>query len=275
MLKTVALAFLASFFCEAAELQIVKPMISQMEDGAPDPPGFSHVPGEVLFFHCRIAGYAKDNDQKVRLSFSIEAFDPKGIPITELYKNEIAEELTLQDKEWMPRIRTQVAIPPLVGSGTYKIVVKVEDVVGKTSAELSVPFQVRARDVPLSETLVVRNFRFFRGEDDTQELPKAVYKPGDGVWARFDITGFKYGAKNKVEVSYVTSVIAPSGKVLWTQPEPAAEQSESFYPKPYVPAAMGISLQSNIRPGDYTIAVTVKDAVGGQTFEGKYTFTVE
>jgi hypothetical protein len=157
----------------------------------------------------------------------------------------------------MPRIRTQIAIPPLVGSKTYKIVVKVEDVVGKTSAELSVPFQVRARDVPLSETLVVRNFRFFRGEDDTQELPKAVYKPGDGVWARFDITGFKYGAKNKVEVSYVTSVIAPSGKVLWTQPEPAAEQSESFYPKPYVPAAMGISLQSNIRPGDYTIAVTV------------------
>ena len=60
----------------------------------------------------------------------------------------------------------------------------------------------------------------------------------------------------------MTSVIAPSGKVLWTQPEPAAEQSESFYPKRYVPAAMGINLQKTIRPGEYTIAVQVKDAVG-------------
>jgi len=40
--------------------------------------------------------------------------------------------------------------------------------------------------------------------------------------------------------------------VLWTQPEPAVEQSESFYPKRYVAASFGITLQGNIRPGDYT-----------------------
>jgi hypothetical protein len=38
---------------------------------------------------------------------------------------------------------------------------------------------------------------------------------------------------------------------------------------------MGINLQGTIRPGEYTIAVTVKDAVGGQTCESKYTFVVE
>jgi hypothetical protein len=70
-------------------------------------------------------------------------------------------------------------------------------------------------------------------------------------------------------------VIAPSGKILWTQPEPAAEQSESFYPKRYVPAAMGINLQKTIRPGEYTIAVQAKDAVGGQTYEAKFPFTIE
>ena len=70
-----------------------------------------------------------------------------------------------------------------------------------------------ASRIESSDTLVVRNFRFFRNEDDAQSMAKATYKPGDGVWAKFDITGFKYREKNKIDVSYVTSVIAPSSDV--------------------------------------------------------------
>ena len=95
------------------------------------------------------------------------------------------------------------------------------------------------------------------------------------MWAKFDIIGFKYGEKNHIDVSYVTSVITSAGKVLWTQPEPAVEQSESFYPKRYVAAAMGINLQKNIRPGEYVIAVQVKDGIGGKEYQGKFAFTVE
>jgi hypothetical protein len=246
-----------------------------MDGGASDPPGFDHVPGEVLYFSCRISGYTKSPESKIHLAFSVEPFDPKGVALGELYKNEITDEVSPQDKEWMPKIATEIAIPPLVGTGTYKIVVKVEDLMAKTTSELAVPFQVRGRDVEPSDTLAVRNFRFFRGEEDTQAIEKAAYKPGDGVWAKFDITGYKYGEKNKIDVSYITTVIAPSGKVLWTQPEPAAEQTESFYPKRYVQASMGINLTPTIRPGEYTIAVQVKDAVGSQTLESRYTFTVE
>ncbi len=270
-----ALALAPALLPAAGPLQIVKPIISQMEGGAPDPPSFEHVPGEVLFFTCRIAGYSKTSEEKIHLAYSVQAFDSKDVPLTELYKNEISDEVGPQDKEWMPKIQTEIPIPPLVGPGAYKIVVKADDLVAQTRAELAIPFQVRGRDVPASDTVTVRNFHFYRGEDDTQPLEKAAYKPGDGVWAKFDITGYKYGEKNKIDVSYVTSVIAPSGRVLWTQPEPAAERSESFYPKRYVPASMGINLQSNIRPGEYTIAVQVKDAIGGQSFEGKYTFTIE
>jgi hypothetical protein len=275
MIRLLVLALAAAPLGAAPALQIIRPAISQMEDGAPDPPGFDHIPGEILFFSCRIAGYAKTEDSKIQLAFSVQAFDPEGVPLTEIYRNEISDEVAPQDKEWQPRIRTEVQIPPLVTPGTYRIVVKVEDRVAKAQAELPVPFQVRGHEVASSEVLVVRNFRFFRGEDDEKPLEKAAYRPGDGVWARFDISGYKYGPKNKIDVNYVTSVIAPTGRVLWTQPEPAAEQSESFYPKRYVPASMGINLQGNIRPGEYTIAVTVKDAVGGQTCESKYTFVVE
>ncbi len=273
------LAVFPSMLCAApgapATLAIVRPAISQMDGGAPEPAGFEHAPGETMFFTCRIAGYAKTSDEKVQLTYSVQAFDPQGVPLSELYKNEITQEVTAQDKEWLPKIETEIAIPPLVASGAYKIVVKAEDVVGKTSAELEVPFQVRGHEVAASDTLVVRNFRFLRREDDAQALEKPVYKPGDTVWARFDITGFKYGPNNKVDVSYAISILGAAGKVLWTQPEPAMEQSESFYPKRYVAADFNINLQGDIRPGPYTIAVAVKDAAGNQTCEGKYIFTVE
>ncbi|HEY1340263.1 MAG TPA: hypothetical protein VGF59_22280 [Bryobacteraceae bacterium] len=259
----------------AAGLEIVKPIISQSDGGAPDPPGFDHAPGETLFFSCRIAGWSKTPEEKIHLAYSVQAFDPKGVALTELYKNELTDEVSPQDKEWLPKIATEVPIPPLVAGGEYKILVKTEDLIGKTNAELSVPFRVRGHELQPSDTLVVRNFHFYRSDDDTQPLERAVYKPGDGVWARFDLTGYKYGDHNKIDVSYVTSVIAPSGKLLWKQPEAATEQTESFYPKRYVQASMGINLTPTIKPGEYTILVEAKDAVGGQTHESKYTFTVE
>ena len=180
-----------------------------------------------------------------------------------------------QDKEWMPKIATEIQIPPLVGAGTYKVLVKVEDLVNNTKAELGVPFDVRSKVVEPSDTLVVRNFQFFRAEDDPEAIQKAVYRGGNVIWMKFDIIGFKYGDKNRIGVSYLASVLASSGKVLWTQPEPAVEESESFYPKRYVAASMSITLAANTTPADYTIAVTVTDAVGKQTYETKQPFTVE
>jgi len=259
----------------AAPLQIVRPLISDSDGGAVLPASFEHIPGETLFFFCRVAGYQKTADEKIHLSYSVEAVDPKGVAIIEPFHQDIMDEVTPEDKEWMPKIQTEIQLPPLAGSGTYKILIKVEDLVAKTMTESSVPFQVRGRDVAPSDSLIVRNFQFFSSEDDTQPLQKAAYRPGEGVWARFDITGYKYGPKNKIDVSYTTSVIAESGKVLWTQPQPAVEQNESFYPKRFVSASMGITLQKNIRSGTYTIAVQVKDAIGDQTYETQQTFSVE
>ena len=279
-MRTIALLLPLVCLCPAtgsaaAELAVVRPIVAQSEGGVNVPPGYEHVAGETLFFTCRIAGYAKTPEEKAHVTYSLETFDPKGVPLTEIYRNEMITDVAPQDKEWMPKISTEIQIPPLVGAGTYRILVKVEDLVAGKKAELSVPFAVRARTVEPSDTLVVRNFQFFRGEDDPQPMQKAVYHGGDAVWTKFDIIGYQYGEKNRVDVSYVTSVISPSGKVLWTQPEPAAEQSESFYPKRYVVATMGVTLLANTKPGEYTIAVKVTDAVGKQTYETKQTFAVE
>jgi hypothetical protein len=258
-----------------AALAIVRPFISQTDGGEPDPPGFTHVPGETLFFTCRVANSTKSAESRIHVAYSVQAFDPKGLPLDQIYKNEFVDEIALQDKGWMPKIQTEVAIPPLAPSGAYKIMVKAEDLLAHSVAQIEVPFQVHAHAIEPSSKLVVENFRFFHGEDDTQGMAKAAYRPGDGVWVRMDITGFGYGPGNKIDVSYNTSFLNPAGKVIWTQPQPAIEQSESFYPKPYIPAEFGVSLDKTIRPGDYTILVEVKDAVGNQTYEAKQIFTVE
>ena len=174
----------------AEPLAIVQPVISQMEEGAASPPGFYYAPGEVLFFTCRVAHYAKTAELKVRIAYSVEAFDPKGVELTETYKNEFNDEVSIEDKDWMPKIQTQVMIPPLAGSGAYKIVVKAEDEIAKTTAQIEVPFEVHGRLVEPSDTVTVRNFRFYHDESGKQPAEKAVYHAGQTMWTRFDVIGY-------------------------------------------------------------------------------------
>lgn len=265
----------SSLMAAAPVLEVVKPIISQSDGGTPLPPGFTHVPGEVLFLTFQVSGFQKDSNDKVRIAYTVDALDPVGVKAMETVANEVTAELAPQDKEWMPKVRMDVPLPPLAHSGTYKLVVNARDLIAKTSAEKTINLEVRGHQVERSNTLTVRNFRFFRAEDDQEALVKPVYRAGDPVWARFDITGYKYGKNNAVDVVYGVSVLTAADKVLWSQAEAAVERSESFYPKPWVPGAMSITLQKNFKPGDYAIGVQVKDAIGNQTFESKYVFSVE
>jgi hypothetical protein len=271
----IVLLFSALLCASPAALEVVRVSIATSDGGPPEPASYEYMPGETLYFTCRIAGFSKTPEEKVHVAYSVQAFDPKGVPLTEIYRNDMLTDVTPQDKEWMPKIATEIQLPPLIGGGTYKLVIQAEDVFGKTNTKHEVPFTVRGHAVETSDVLTVRNFHFFRSEDATEPAEKAAYKPGDSVWARFDITGFKYGDKNHIDVSYVTMVYSPSGKLLWTQPEPALEQSDSFYPKRYVQASMGINLLKDTKPGEFAIGVKVTDNVSKQTFEEKYKFTVE
>ena len=275
MRSLLLLALLPSAVFAAGPLQIVQAVVSQTEGGVADAPGTTHVPGEILFFTCRVANYAKTSEEKIRLAYSVQPFDPKGVPLTEIYKNELNVEVSPQDKEWMPKISTEIAIPPLVMSGDFKIVVRVEDMVAHATAELSVPFQVRGHEVAPSDTLVIRNWRYFRNENDTEPIAKPVYKPGGVIWVKFDMTGYKFGPNNKLDVSYVFSILSGTGKVLFTNPEAAGDQTDSFYPKRYVTGEFSVPIQTNVKPGEYGIQVTVKDGIGNQTYEMKQPFTVE
>ena len=117
-----------------------------------------------------------------------------------------------------------------------------KDEIAQAEVRKSVDFKVRGRDVEPSPTLVVRNLRFYRTEEDKKPLELAAYRPGDAVWIRFDMTGFKFGEKNRFDVGYGIQVLKPNGEATLTQPEAAVEQDKSFYPRKFVPAAFSLNL---------------------------------
>ena len=256
-------------------LEIVRTSISDTDGGPANPVNADYRPGDSLYFTAHVAGFSKDPNDQVKLTYTVTAVDSHNVPLSEPYKNALTAEVTPQDKEWQPKIATSISLPLFLFAGEYKVMVQAQDLVGKTNAELAVPFRVRnAEEVHPSDTLAIEAFRFLRREEDTKAAERADYVPGDHLWAKFDIAGYRYGPANKIDVTYVTSVLAPDGKVLWTQPQPEGVQTESFYPPAYVPAEMGIELQPKIKPGDYTLVVTAKDAIANQTCEIRERFSI-
>ncbi|HUJ21043.1 MAG TPA: hypothetical protein VLX58_05935 [Bryobacteraceae bacterium] len=269
--------FAAALLTHAATtpLTILKPGISDIEGGPSVPPTFTFVPGQFLFLSFEIAGYKVSPEQKIHLSYKVDALDPKGVPLLETIVSVVDATLADEDKNWHPRVHQQILLPPLAPSGTYGIAIQVKDDLSGAAASQQLQIEVRGHEVAPSDTLVVRNLHFYRGEEDREPLAVAAYKPGDTVWARFDITGYKFGPGNAVNLDYGISVAAPSGKVLFTQEKAAEERSSSFYPKFYVPGSMSLNVFKDTRPGQFTVVVTTRDHIGNQTAEAKSTFTVE
>ena len=86
--------------------------------------------------------------------------------------------VTQEDKQWMPKLRETIIIPSLAGTGEYFVTVNLSDELAKMDFDSRSVFHVKGRDVAPSDTLVVRNFRFLRSEDQRQRAPGGRVPPG-------------------------------------------------------------------------------------------------
>lgn len=261
----------------AKPLAIQRVTLSQYEDGPAVPGDYRFVPGEAIFFSFQVSGYRAigDEDPKVAIDYTIEAQDPAGIPIVEAYTGNLEATLDPEDKNWMPKVRRTISIPPSAPSGEYRILISLRDRVGVNRISGQAAFRVEGHAIEASETLAVRNFHFYRREEDAKPLTVAAYKAGDTIWARFEMTGYKLGEKNRFEVGYGLVLLRPNGDTMFRQEDAAAEKEESFYPRRWLPAALSLNLNKDVRPGVYTLVLMVSDKVGGQKTEARQTFSVE
>jgi len=270
--------FAVAVLCFAApkQLLIEHPALHQYEDGPDLAPDFRFAAGETVFFDFQIANYLRTEDDKVGLSWNAQVQDSSGVPVVVPQFGKVMEQLTPgEDKKWAPRVRLEIPIPPHALTGTYKISVLVTDDLAKTTFTREFTFQVRGHDAVSATSLEIRNIGFYRSEDAPKPMTVAAYAPGDTLWIRFDIEGFKLGEQNRYDASYGIQVLRANGESMFSQAEAAAEHGESFYPRRYVPAGLSLSLQKDIKRGQYTLVVTARDKIGDQTAESRQTFSVE
>lgn len=261
-----------------AAVRIAEASLHQFDDGPPLAATFAFAPGDPVWVIARFADYQRSKNEdhpRLHLTWQVEVLDPQGVPVVELKREKIDAELHPQDKNWMPKVRYDFMLPPLAGSGRYKAVLNVKDELSGATARREIEFRIQGHQVEPSAVLVARNLRFLRKEDDEQPLATPAFRPGDTVWARFDITGYKLGDGNRYEVAYGLEVLDAEGKTVFAQPEAAREKDQSFYPKRYVPGILSLNLTKDVPKGAYTIVLRLTDPLGNQTAESKHAFAVE
>jgi hypothetical protein len=282
MRTAVAVLMAAALACVAAtpekKLAIIRPVLAQTEDGPPVASDYEFLPGETVYFACQAEGYKKveKNDKmEMYLTYQIEVKDSRGVLLQPVQDDKIQTTVSPEDKDWLPKIRDSFAVPPLADTGEFQILVKLKDELGAVTAESRAKFFVKGRDIAPSDNLIVRNFRFLRTEDDGKPLPVAAYRPGDAVWARFDMTGYKLGEKNQFDIEYGLTVLLADGSVAYSEPQAATSKDQTFYPQRYQPGVLNLNLAKDQALGQYTIVLTVRDSLGQQNYETREKFSVE
>jgi hypothetical protein len=259
----------------AATLKVTRPVVSDAEDGPASESGAKFQPGEAVFFSFQVENYSTGLTGKVQLTGHMQAFDPRGTAIIPRDEEVIGTTLSQEDKDWKPKMRLQVQIPSIASPGNYTIRFDAIDQQSHQTASGEVAFAVGGKGLEPASALVIRNPGFYRTQEDETPLNPAAYHPGDMLWVRFDLTGYKYGDQNSIDVGYDVEVLSPAGKQLFAQEDAAVEKSQAFYPQPWVPGAFNLALQPNTTPGTYTLVITAHDAVGKQMAIERAAFKVE
>jgi hypothetical protein len=265
----------------AEKLEIEKFALRQFEDGPALAASHEFLPGETIFWSFRMRGYkikkteteTGDQESRMKLTWTLRATDPQGVPIDKERSGHVEARLFEQDKDWTPRAADSFVVPPFAPNGIYHATVTVKDESGETTSQLE--FKVRGDTVEPSDTLTGRSLRFLRHENDQTPMRNPAYQAGETLWVRFDITGYKFGEKNKYDVEYGLAILRDNGETMFTQPIAAKETNESFYPQHYVPGLLSLGLNKDLPKGSYTMVITMRDKIGNQTWETRQPFQVQ
>ena len=259
-------------------LGIVQAGIQASEDEPFVRPNYEFLPGEYLHFTFTVSGYQTEKTQdttRLHLEYSVKLEDSNGTLLTPEEMGSIQDELHPQDSDWLPKRRVLFQLPNQIAGGTFKLQVTVRDLVAKSEINKTFPFQIGGRKLEPGEAFEVRAFHFYRTENDKEPLEVAAYRPGDTIWARYDIVGFKTDATHAYHVETALTVYRPDGSVFLSAPKAGEQSSSDFYAAQFIPGVLSLTTSADSPHAEYTIVLTVQDVVGKQTFEHKYPFRLE
>lgn len=263
-----------------ARLAIVEAGVEASEDAPFASASYEFLPGDYLYFTFQIAGFSiqslnRNEVRKISLTYQVTPEDAHGTPLTEPVSDSIQDELSNEDKNWTPKRRASFLLPSYVSSGEFHVHLVARDLVGKTEVARDYPFRIGGVSIEPSDSVNVQHFAFLRRESDREALEIPAYSPGDTVFARFDMAGFKLASGNTYELEYGLSVIQPSGKPFLDAPRAAELKSTSFYPAQYLPGVIRINTPATSAKGEYVLTLVVRDLVANTKYETKKSFSIE
>jgi len=277
-----ALVFGLPGFCAAADstLAVVDAGVQQSEDAPVASSGFRFLPGDYLYFTFQISGFGIQSEKrgevrKISLSYDVRPEDTNGIPLTAPSSGSIETELNAEDKNWSPKRRASFLIPSFIGAGDFHIHVVVKDAVAKSEATKDIPFHIGGLELQPASAITTESFHFLRNENEDEPLEVAAYAPGDTVYARFEMVGFKTGRQNAYHLSYGITVLRPDGKPYLQEPKAAELADSSFYPAQYLPGDLTVTTSATSARGQYVVIVTVRDLIANTSYETRKAFSIE
>ena len=256
-----------------AGLKIVKAYILDGEGGYSIPPDSVFFPGETVYLRFEVGGYTRGEFDRVRLSWRIDSFGPGGDRFVMADAGKIDAELAPQDKDWRPIIRHAPLLPAHAEAGGYQITLQVVDELNMAKVTKHMAIHVRGQQVPAGNELTVRNFTFSKVEGGAP-LPELVLDPGDTLWAKFYITGFQVASDHSYDVHAELELRDEAGELLFTF-DPQGEQGSPYYPRRWLPGTFRMDLDDDIRPGSYSIVLSLQDRLGNQSVREHKLFLVQ
>ena len=261
-------------------LAIVDAGVQRSEDAPYVPKSFEFLPGEYVYFTFHITGFATRRNEttevkSVSLEYEVTPQDANHVALTESAKDKITGDLSTEDKNWTPKRRASFLLPSYVAAGDFHIHVVVRDLIAKTEAVRDYPFQMGGVHITSAASIQAESFEFLRNQEDSAALDLPAYAPGDTVWARFQMVGFKNDPGNTYKLSYGIKILRPDGKTFLDEPRAANISSDSFYPAQFVPGELQITTPKNAERGAYSLTLTIRDLEANQSFDLKRRFTIE
>jgi hypothetical protein len=276
-----ALGLFSPPLCAAeSSLAVINAGVSSSEDAPFVSADYRFLPGDYLYFTFEIAGFAIHSEnqgetKKISLQYQVFVQDNGGRDLAQPVSDEIRTELTPEDKNWVPKRRTSFLLPSFLSSGPFHVRAVVRDLLAKTETSRDFPFSVGGVTIQPAAAITVENFRFLRNQNDTEPLSVPAYSPGDAVYARFEMAGFRNGPGNEHHVAYGVTVLGPEGKPFIQDPNAADLKAGSFYPAQFIPGNIALKMDKNNPHGEYIVVLTVRDLVANQQFELKQAFSIE
>lgn len=263
-----------------ASVSIINAGVQSSEDGPFVSSGHRFLPGDPVHATFQVSGFRsqKQNEDAARtmsVHYSAVLEDANAIPMAPPETGAVDTELSSEDKDWTPKRRVVFTIPSYVAAGKAQLHLIVEDVLGKSRVERSLPLTIGGVTVLEAQKLAVQNGQFFRTESSNEPLELPAFAPGDSVFLRFDMTGFKYGENNSYRLTYDLLVTRPDGKTYLRQLHAAELSASSFYPAQFLPGTVQVTTSRDSGKGKYALTLTIHDEVGKTSIETKAFFTLE